>query len=281
MPSKISLNIIIAVVFFVIVAVSLAVYFAVRNPESYTQKYKNIFFIRGFNTYDVNIYKSIEDYYTSYNFTYFIYNPTEDIRDVFNRLKGEIKDTTRYDIIMCHSMGGYLTTKLMELDLIPITTPIIMCMPLVYPGNMTIKVLNALDNDPDDYDTDLVKSLPIGFISPPSSLTSKTKPWQDMLKINYWKQMVPVKQLLQTGKYLNYNYFLNKLKSYKNLYFIYGTNEKLTTLPTKQQNQIKNIIGNRFYLIKNAYHEAFNDVPKESKLFFDAVNNILQRINTA
>ena len=272
------INIIIAIVFFVVLGAALAVYFALRNSDSYTQKYKNIFFIRGYNTFDVT-YKSIEDYYTTYKFTYFIYNPSEDIRDVFNRLKDQIAIAS-YDIIMCHSMGGYLTSKLMELNLISPDTPIIMLMPLVYPGNITIKVVNALDTDPDNYDTDLLKSLPIGFIAPDSSLTSKTKPWQDMLKLNYWKHMVPDIQLLQTGKYLNYNYFLKKLRLYKNLYFIYVTNEKLTTLPAKQQTQIKNIIGNRFYLIKNGYHEAFNDVPKQSKVFFDAVNNILERINT-
>ena len=38
----------------------------------------------------------------------------------------------------------------------------------------------------------------------------------------------------------------NKFKYWtiKNLYFIYGTNEKLTTIPTKQQTQIKNkVVG--------------------------------------
>jgi hypothetical protein len=242
-----------------------------NRPLSLNSNTKKIFFIRGWNTTNAT-YESIKKKYPNYSFYFFDYNPSESLDIVYPRLKNQLASNP-YDIIMCHSMGGYLCSKLIQENLIDKNTKVILLMPLEYPYNFLPGIINKLDLSPNNYKDNLVKTFPLGWISPPSSLTSKTTIRQDALTSNFYKQ-IPIIQILQAYKNMNYEQFLNNIKNYPNLYFIYALEEKLNTLPPEERVNLRKILGNR-YIEVPGLHEVFNDYPSKAQPFFNSLSNIL------
>ena len=233
---------------------------------------KKIFFIRGWNTTNSS-YDSIKKKYPNYLFYFFDYNPSESLDNVYPRLKTELANTP-YDIIMCHSMGGYLCSKLIQDNLINKNTKIILLMPLEYPYNFLPGIINKLDLTPENYNDNLLKTFPLGWITPDSSLTSKTTLWQDVLSKKYYTQK-PIIQILQAYKNMNYSQFLNNIKNYPKLYFIYAIDEKINTLPPEERVNLKqNYLGNR-YIEVPGLHEVFNDTPTKAQPFFNVLTSVL------
>ena len=96
----------------------------------------NILFVCGFYTHPeerngCDMYCSFDIYFnfSDYKINYFQYKTTEDLFDVYQRLK-DILDTKKHDLIITHSMGSCLVMKYIHET--QDKRPCIMCMPFIH-----------------------------------------------------------------------------------------------------------------------------------------------------
>ena len=194
--------------------------------------------------------------------SFFKYRNFESIEVVANELSTCL--IPDYDIIISHSMGGFLVSYV-HTNIKNITQPVILLMPLIYDYNCILKIANVVETadgrkDYDIFNTNIFKKVKLGLIAPRSFLRTGTSYAEDLFSENYHK-LVPVTQILQSYNFLSAGCsakFASAFVKKENLYFFYVNNEMLNTLGKEQKDSLRTNMKERFIEIEGR-HEVFNE----------------------
>jgi hypothetical protein len=226
-----------------------------------TQKELKILFIKGFNTHKGtdNIYFAF-DIYTLKNkhlvIEYFNYEPNVDIKDVYNKLVEQIQ-TTKYDILIGHSLGGGLLLKYCKENdnLVDAFDKIIFLMPYIYTSPYSLIHIASKMN------MSCVESIYL-----PQSLLSSNS-------VENHYSLIPLKQIVQSHSILFLNEedivkTLNKLNA-ENGFFVYSKDENVSQIDTSILDRINDVI----YVDGN--HTCFCERNNNSICFFKMFDDLL------
>jgi hypothetical protein len=225
------------------------------------EKELKILFIKGFNTHKGtdNIYFAF-DIFTLKNkhlvIEYFNYDPTENIQDVYNNLVQQIQ-TTKYDILIAHSLGGGLLLKYCNENDISGFQKVIFLMPYIHTNPYSLIHIASKIN---------MNFSCIENVYLPQCLLSSNS-------VENHYSMIPLKQIIQshTIVFLNEEDIvktLNKLNA-ENGFFVYSKEENVSTIDSSILEQIDDII----YVDGN--HTCFCERNNNSICFFKMFHDLL------
>jgi hypothetical protein len=229
-------------------------------------KMSNILFVCGFNTHPeqqngTDLYCSFDIYFkfSDYKINYFRYKTTEDLFDVYQRLK-DILDTQKHDLIITHSMGSCLVMKYIHET--QDKRPCIMCMPFIH----TSFISKLMSNIP------LLEYLyiPKCCLIPNHHVVDGGNILNDELKLIYCNQVkTSIKYFFLTDEQLVETINTN------NIQIIYALNELISPIDPFILSQIKS--GKISY--SSGKHTSFGNIFHMSN-FFDKFTNTLQNKKT-
>lgn len=186
----------------------------------------------GFNTYETDTYDVLMK--ECPKITLFQYKSTENFEDVLERLGEEVQ---KYTILIGHSMGGFLLSKLIEADKLT-DQKVILSQPfLETPLRPLWRIVPKS------------LSLPRMFVIPRHKLSEKYT-LKDTLSD---KTMLPIGQLRYAFKYLPN---MLEVLTYPNLYIILSENDKVCTYSKQTLDFMFSTLEDRFCTLE-CEHEPF------------------------
>jgi len=225
---------------------------------------KNVILVRGFNTSVTetrdDIYQPFKLFFSNsneYTLEYFDYPTYENLDDVYNRLKQIVN---RFDIIIGHSMGAYLTNKLLLEGIIDTTTKKVITInpPVFY--NVFQTTLAKIPNIGNLY-------LPVFLIISSAALFSNGNFLNNDYSLIVFKQaMAMINNLLDITK------LSAIINNSNNIYMMYSKKDTVTVFPSSY---VSLFTPDKLIHV-DGLHQPFSEWSKNNDLF-DKLSLILSK----